>query len=94
MKNRHTVLKQAQLRWTGHIIRMPDKRQFSVGNYRRERALKVARRNATKTSLKPLNDFNIPMGSGNCTGAVSSAMEQLSMKKRDSVTLKESVEND
>ena len=37
MQSMHTVLK---LRWTGHVIRMPDER------------LKVARRNATKTPSK------------------------------------------
>ena len=41
MQSIHTVLKLAQLRWTGHVIRM------SMENYKRESALKVARRNAT-----------------------------------------------
>ena len=37
-------------------------RKFSMENYRRESALKVARRNATKTPSS-LKDFEIPMGS-------------------------------
>ena len=52
MQSMHTVLKLAQLRWTGHVIRI--QRKFSMENYRRESALKVARRNATKTPSKPL----------------------------------------
>ena len=39
----HTVLKTEQLRWTGHIIRMPDERLpkkcSNMDNYRRESAL-------------------------------------------------------
>ena len=51
----HTVLKLAQLRWTGHVIRMPDERlPKNMDNYKRESALKVATRNATKTPSKPL----------------------------------------
>ena len=38
-------------------------RRSSMENYRRESALKLARRNATKTPSKPLKDFDIPMGS-------------------------------
>ena len=51
----HTVLKLAQLRWTGHVIRMPDERlPKNMDKYKRESALKVATRNATKTPSKPL----------------------------------------
>ena len=39
-------------------------RKSSMENYKRESALKVARRNATKTPLKAsLKDFDIPIGS-------------------------------
>ena len=47
MQSIHNVLKLAQVRWTGHVIRM------SMENYKRKSALKVARRNATKTPSKP-----------------------------------------
>ena len=38
-------------------------RKYSMENYRRESALKVTRRNATKTPSKSLKDFDIPIGS-------------------------------
>ena len=54
----HTVLKLAQLRWTGHVI-SDFHRKSSMENYKRESVLKVARRNATKSPSK----FHIPSGS-------------------------------
>ena len=55
MQSVHTLLKVAQLRWTGHVTRMLDERQpkkFYMENFRNESALKVATINATKTPLK------------------------------------------
>ena len=58
MQSMHTVLKLSQLRWAGHVIRMPNerlpKKRSSMENYNRESALKVARGNATKPPSKPL----------------------------------------
>ena len=51
------VYRLAQLGWAGRVVGVPDARLpggGSVGSYRRESALKVARRNATKTPSKPL----------------------------------------
>ena len=90
----YTVLKPAKLSWTGHVIRMPDerlsKKVISMENYKRESALKVARRNATKTPAKPLSGISTyQLGLGNRlhrsdqSGEVSSTKEQLFMKKKE-----------
>ena len=67
-------------------------------NYKRESALKVARRNATKTLSKPLfriSTYQLGLGNrlhmSDQSGEVSSTKEQLWKKK--SVKLKESAEN-
>ena len=72
----------------------------SMENYRRESALKVARRNATKTPSKPLWRISkYQWGPGNRlhrsdqSGEVSSTKGQLFMKRRESVKLKESEES-
>ena len=75
-------------------------RKSSMVNYKRESALKVARRNATKTPTKPLlRTFTYKLGLCNRlhrsdqSGEVSSTKDQLSMKIRESVKLTESAEN-
>ena len=95
MQSIHTVLKLAQLRWTGHVIRMPNERlprKSSMENYKSESALKVARRNATKTPSKPLrriSTYQLGLGNrlhrGNQSGEVSSTKEQLSMKEKENL---------
>ena len=64
MQSIHTLLKLAQLRWTGHVIRMPDKRlpkkilygELQVGK-RSHGGQKKRYKDTLKASLK---DFNIP----------------------------------
>ena len=56
MQSVYTLLKLPQLRWTGHVTRMPGERlpkKCSMENCKKESAHKVAKRNATKTPLKP-----------------------------------------
>ena len=64
MQSIHTLLKLAQLRWTGHVIRMPDERlpkkilygELQVGK-RSHGGQKKRYKDTLKASLK---DFNIP----------------------------------
>ena len=56
MQNVHTLLKLAQLRWTGHLTRMLDERQSKKGK-RSQGGQKKRYKDTLKASLK---DFNIP----------------------------------
>ena len=55
MQSVHTLLKLAQLRWTGHVTRMPInvcQRKSSMENYKLENAPMVVRRSDTRTPSK------------------------------------------
>ena len=84
MQSMHTVLKLAQLRWTGHVIRMPDERlpkKVFYGELQEGKRSQGGQKKRYKDTLKAsLKDFNIPT---DCTGAiVSSTKGQLCMKKK------------
>ena len=96
MQSMHTVLKLAQLRWTGHVIRMPDARlpkKVFYGELQEGKRSQGGQRKRYKDTLKAsLKDFEIPMGSWEQT-AQERSKEQLFMKRRESVKLKESEES-
>ena len=63
----HTVLKLAQLRWTGHVIRMPDERlpkKVFYGELQEGKRSQGGQKKRYKDTLKAsLKDFDIPIGS-------------------------------
>ena len=67
MQSMHTVLKLAQLRWTGHVIRMPDARlpkKVFYGELQEGKRSQGGQKKRYKDTLKAsLKDFEIPMGS-------------------------------
>ena len=60
----HTLLKLAQLRWTGHVTRMPDERlprKVFYGELQLGKRSQGGQKKRYKDTLKaPLKDFNIP----------------------------------
>ena len=67
MQSMHTVLKLAQLRWTGHVIRMPDARlpkKVFYGELQEGKRSQGGQKKRYKDTLKAsLKDFEIPIGS-------------------------------
>ena len=75
-------------------------RKISMGNFRKESALDLVKRNDTKTPLKPrlrTSIFQLSPGSRlhsiEQSGIASSTKEPHSLKQRESVKLKESAKN-
>ena len=101
MQSVHTLLKLAQLRWTGHVTRMPDERlpkKVLYGELQEGKRSQGAKRNATKTPLKPRLRISIfQLSPGNRllrieqSGVASSTKVPPNLKKRESVKLKGSV---
>ena len=98
-----TVLKLAQLMWTGHVRRMPDKqlpKKVFCGELKEGKRSQGGQKKRYKDTLKnSLNDFDIPMGPWEPTAQERSKWRGLSNKraalyeKRESVKLKENAEN-
>ena len=67
MQNMHTVLKLAQLRWAGHVIRMSDARlpkKAFYGELQEGKRSQGHQKKRYKDTLKAsLKDFGIPIGS-------------------------------
>ena len=67
MQSVHTLLKLAQLRWTGHVTRMPDERlpkKVLYGELQEGKRSQGGQKKRYKDTLKAsLKDFNIPIES-------------------------------
>ena len=67
----HTVVKLAQLRWTGHVKRMPGERlqkKVSYGELQEGKRSQGGQKKRYKNTLKAsLKDFDIPMVSWEVT---------------------------
>ena len=63
MQSIHILLKLAQLRWTGHVTRMPDERfpkKILYGEQVGKRSYGGQKKQYKDTLKAPLKDFNIP----------------------------------
>ena len=77
MQSMHTVLKLAQLRWTGHVIRMPDERlpkKVFYGELQEGKRSQGGQKKRYKDTLKAsLKDFDNWVLGTDCTGAIKVA---------------------
>ena len=67
MQSLHTVLKLAQLSWTGHVVRMPDERlpkKVFHGEFQEAKRFQGGQKKRYNDTHKgSLKDFDIPIGS-------------------------------
>ena len=101
MQSVHTLLKLAQLRWTGHVTRMPDERlptKVLYGELQEGKRSQGGQKKRYKTPLKPrlrISIFQLSPGnrllSIEQSGVASSTKVPRNLKKRESVKLKGSV---
>ena len=101
MQSVHTLLKLAQLRWTGHVTRMPDERlpkKVLYGELQEGKRSQGGQKKRYKDTLKAsLKDSIFQLSPGNRllrieqSGVASSTKVPPNLKKRESVKLKGSV---
>ena len=99
MQSVHTLLKLAQLRWTGHVTRMPDERlpkKVLYGELQEGKRSQGGQKKHYNDTLKAsFKDFNIPTGKRllriEQSGVASLTKALPNMKQRESVKLKGSV---
>ena len=104
-RSMHTVLKLAQLRWTGYVIRMPDERRlrkFFHGELKEGKRFQCGQQKTLQRHHEILSERYVDTTSlGNSlhrsgqSGAISLTKERLIMKKRGplKLKLKESTDN-
>ena len=86
MQSVHTLLKLAQLRWTGHVTRMPEERlpkKIPYGELEMGKRSHSGQKKRYKVTLKvSLKDFNKPTVMGtNCTGPSKVALVNMRQKE-------------
>ena len=97
MQSVHTLLKPAQLRWTGHVTRMPDEwlpKKGLYGELQEGKRPQGGKKKCYKDTLKAsLKDFNSPTELPRIeqSGVASSTKVPPNVKQRESVKLKGSV---
>ena len=94
MQSVHTLLKLAQLRWTGHVTRMPDERlpkKVLYGELQEGKRSQGGQKKRYKDTLKAsLKDFNIPTESWE-QAAQDQTKVPPNLKQRESVKLTGSI---
>ena len=101
MQSVHTLMKLTQLKWTGHVTRMPDERlpkKVLYGELQEGKRSQGGQTKRYKDTLKAsLKDFNIPTESRERlprieqSGVASSTKVPPNLKQRESVKLKGSI---